>query len=136
MTVTSLALWRPALSSRSCVPFSSQSRIVLGRAHAVARCYAHERESVKGQELGSNQVLSQIKFSPALSSSCLSLLFETGSYISSGCPQTDLVAKASLEPILLTPLPGFWDCRCVPPHSSFEVYPGAIHSPGNSPPWV
>lgn len=24
----------------------------------------------------------------------------------------------------------------MPPHSSFEVYPGAVHSPGNSPPWV
>lgn len=129
MTVTSLALWRPALSSRSSVPFSSLSCIVLGRAHAVARCYAHERETVKGPELGSNQVLSQIKFSP---SSCLSLLLKTGSYNRPGCPQTDLVAKASLELILLAPLPGFWNFRCVQPHSSFEVYPGVVHSPGNS----
>lgn len=114
--------------------FSSLSCLVLGRALAGANAM-HMKERLKGLELGSNQVLSQIKLSPAISS-CLSLLFKTGSYISPGCPQTDLVAEASLELILLAPLPGFWDYRCLPPHSSFEVYPGAVHSPGNSPPWV
>lgn len=69
-------------------------------------------------------------------SSFILFVFVVCDRMSPGCPQTDLVAKASLEPILLAPLPGFWDYRYVPPHSSFEVYPGAVHSPGNSPPWV
>lgn len=86
MTVTSLALWRPALSSRSCVPFSSLSCIVLGRAHAVTRGYTHERETVKGPELGSNQVFPKSNFPQLFHRVCLCCLWQDKSRLSSNWP--------------------------------------------------